>query len=282
LGDHSLRLQVRCAGAFVGFSAGNQPDNREANLGSENPFGASPTTEDDQDTKLAEELVALTSSSDDTGASPMLDANMSSARSIASTSTAASAKPYISKVGVLPSSLPAYHKVFMEREKAKAAGLDIADTTPASLEVPQQPRSQAEQEETIRRLKPHSRSQLRLDEANKRPQGLTPVNPPKKNKPTRWQFGIRSRNAPWDALVCIYKALSKLGAEWIVDEEYDRVHSGDEDGDDYDGSPRSRKHGSTSSIDPTKIYRLPADPWHMKIRWTTDSVLPFRLLLSGH
>ncbi|KAK4452404.1 putative serine/threonine protein kinase [Podospora aff. communis PSN243] len=253
-------------------SAGNQPDNREANLGSDNPFGASPTTEDDQGAKLAEELVNLTTGTDESSASPMLDPNMSSARSIASTSTGASVKPYISKVGVLPSSLPAYHKVFMEREKAKASGVEIADTSLSSLEPLSQPRSQAEQEETLRRLKPHSRSQLRLDEANKRPQGLTPVNPPKKTKPVRWQFGIRSRNAPWEALVCIYKALAKLGAGWIVDEDYDKVHEDNGEEGEYEGSPRSRKHNSTSSIDPTKVYRLPADPWHIKIRWTTETL----------
>lgn len=158
----------------------------------------------------------------------------------------------------------------MEREKAKAEGLEPPDAIPTIVEPANQPRSQAEQEETIRRLKPHSRSQLRLDEANKRPQGLTPVNPPKKNKPARWQFGIRSRNAPWEALVCIYKALNKLGAGWIVDEDYERAHRDDDDTDDYDG-PTIGRRKSTSNMDPTKIYRLPADPWHIKIRWTTDS-----------
>jgi len=219
---------------------------------------------------LTDELSGLTGAPEDPNVSPMLDPTMSSARSIASNSTAASAKPYISKVGVLPSSLPTYHKVFMEREKAKAAGVEI-NLTPSDPDPLPLPRSQADQEETLRRLKPHSRSQLRLDEANKRPQGFTPVNPPKKNKPIRWQFGIRSRNAPWEALVCIYKSLSKLGATWLIDEDYDKVHSGDEQDEEYTESPRSRKQGSTASIDPTKVYKLPADPWHIKIRWTTES-----------
>jgi carbon catabolite-derepressing protein kinase len=119
----------------------------------------------------------------------------------------------------------------MEREKAREAGIpdNVSNHTipdPSSL-----PRTHAEQEETARRLKPHSRSQLRLNEAIKRPQELTPVNPPKKSKPIRWQFGIRSRNAPWEALLCIYKALEKLGCSWLVDEDYEKVH-GDENGDD--------------------------------------------------
>ncbi len=157
-------------------------------------------------------------SPDDSNISPMLDPTMSSARSITSTSTGASARPYVSKIGILPSSTPSYHLAYMERKMARTAGDDLLEIRPAVGEASPQPRSQAEQEETARRLKPHSRSQLRLEEANKRPQGLTPVNVPgKKNKPVRWQFGIRSRNAPWEALVCIYKALSKLGVGWYVD-----------------------------------------------------------------
>ena len=200
----------------------------------------------------------------------MLDPTMSSGRSVASATTG-SAKPYISKVGVLPSSLPAYHKVFMEREAEKTAGRDVPDSKSANLEPLSQPRSQAEQEESLRRLKPHSRSQIRLDEANRRPQGLTPVNPPKKSKPVRWQFGIRSRNAPWEALVCIYKSLSKLGAEWCPDENYE-TDAGEDENDGYDESPHSRNRGSTASIDPTKVYRLPADPWHIKVRWKTEGM----------
>jgi carbon catabolite-derepressing protein kinase len=167
----------------------------------------------------------------------------------------------------------------MEREKAKSEGVELPDVQLAAVhEFSGQPQSQAEQEETLRRLKPHSRNLVRLDDAS-RPQGLTPVNPPKKNKPVRWQFGIRSRNAPWEALLCIYKALAKLGATWIIDEEYDSVH-GEDENDGYDGSRHSRQK-SSSSIDPTKLYKLPADPWNIKIRWTTDSmccyipILPF-------
>ncbi len=52
---------------------------------------------------------------------------MSSARSITSTSTGASARPYVSKVGILPSSLPSYHTAYMEREKARAAGINLPE-----------------------------------------------------------------------------------------------------------------------------------------------------------
>lgn len=200
--------------------------------GTENPYyPASPPNENDL-VRVIGDMSNLTAT-DAPEASP-LDPNMSSSRSITSSNTSASARPYVSKVGILPSSLPAYHRDYMEREQAKEGADDEPHPTPSSPEAAPHPRSQADQEETARRLKPHSRSQLQLDPVNQRnqgPTGLTPVNPPKKPKPVRWQFGIRSRNAPWEALVCIYKALSKLGCTWLVDEEYDRVH-GSGDGDE--------------------------------------------------
>ena len=125
-----------------------------------------------------------------------------------------------------------------------------------------------------RRLKPHSRSQLRMDEAAKRPQGMTPINPTKKPKPVRWQFGIRSRNAPWEALLTIHKALRKLGATYIPDEDFDPRQGKDSvppsgEGsfaDDYVSAGESAK-GSSLSVDPAKRYKLPADPWHIRVRW---------------
>ena len=201
--------------------------------------------------------------------SPLLDPT-SSARSVASTSTGTSARPpYVSKVGILPGSLAMYHKAYVEREKARAEGTELPDAPPTIIEPVSQPRSQAEQEETLRRLKPHSRSFVRLDDAS-RPQGLTPVNPPKKTKPVRWQFGIRSRNAPWEALLCIFKALHKLGASWVVDEDYDAAIQDDENGD-YEGARHSRKKKSMSDEDLAAMYKLPADPWHLNIRWSTSS-----------
>ncbi|KAL2758665.1 hypothetical protein ACRALDRAFT_1061804 [Sodiomyces alcalophilus JCM 7366] len=210
--------------------------------------------------------------------SPMPSA--SSARS--GTSATGVPRPYISKVGVLPSSLPDYHKAYVEREKA---GIEDTPSPPA---LPDEPdgvkRTEAEREEMARRLKPHSKNQHRLEEGSRRPQGLTPVSgpPPKRIKPVRWQFGIRSRSAPWEALLCIHKALHKLGATYVPDEDYEKAHS---DVDDQEGSaggsfddgfgsgsgtqPSQRGSNSAASIDPQKRYKLPADPWHIKVRWET-------------
>jgi carbon catabolite-derepressing protein kinase len=204
--------------------------------------------------------------------------SMSSARSGISQNSL-SPRPYVSKIAILPSSIPAYHKDFIEREKAGIAQ-DISPTVNNNDE-PFSSRTEAEREETARRLKPHARSQLRLDEGPGRPQGMTPINPPKKSKPVRWQFGIRSRNAPWEALLSIHKSLHKLGATYIPDEDYEQVHGKGSEGapstegsfvNDYDGGSNGR--GSSSSMDPTKRYKLPADPWHIKVRWDSRSKLP--------
>lgn len=140
-----------------------------------------------------------------------------SPRSSSSIGTDRSTRPYVSKIGVLPSSLPAYHRDFME---ARRSGRDTTSMLSTAHSEVNEPKAQTEAEklETARRLNPHSKSQIRLDEA-KRPAGMTPV-PQKKSKPTKWQFGIRSRNQPLEAIGCIYRALQKLGAEWVVDEDW--------------------------------------------------------------
>ncbi|KAI0394072.1 Pkinase-domain-containing protein [Xylariaceae sp. FL0594] len=207
-------------------------------------------------------------------ASPLAD----SARST-STITSASPRGYTSHVGILPTSLPALHREYLERQNA---GIDEPLDAPVP-EVPLQPRTPAEQQEAVRRLKPHSKNVVRLDESQSRPQQMTPVTAPKKSKPVRWQFGIRSRNAPFEALLCIYKALAKLGATWLVDEDYNQLESeeseahGDASSEQYfgqanpyDGVPPEQIDPKT--FDPTKYYKLPADPWHITCRWKKTDI----------
>jgi carbon catabolite-derepressing protein kinase len=156
-------------------------------------------------------------------ASPLADSTRST-----STVTSASPRGYVSHVGILPTSLPALHREYLERQ---SAGIEEPLDAPVP-DVPLQPRTPAEQQEAVRRLKPHSKNNMRLDESHNRPQQMTPVST-KKPKPVRWQFGIRSRNAPFEALLCIYKALAKLGATWLQDEDYNKVH-GEEAETQYD------------------------------------------------
>lgn len=225
-----------------------------------------------------------------------------------STGSDRSVRPYISKIGVLPSSLPAIHRAFME---ARKAGKD-PKLSPPKIDEPAEPRiqSSAEQAETARRLKPHSRSHLKLEDA-KKPAGLTPV-PVKKTKPTKWQFGIRSRNQPLEAIGCIYRALQKLGAEWVVDEDFRPSYRDDGDRHRYvetridhcihpnclrdengsfvsnDGGDGASLHHSDSmgdaerstsdmaygSRDSFPHYKLPADPWVLRVRWRKGGMYP--------
>lgn len=63
----------------------------------------------------------------------------------------------------------------------------------------------------------------------------------KKVKPTKWQFGIRSRNQPAEAMLAIYKALRAMGADW----EVPRIRK---PGSHLSGSgSRSRSHSRSGS-----------------------------------
>ncbi|OTA90506.1 hypothetical protein M434DRAFT_22912 [Hypoxylon sp. CO27-5] len=204
-------------------------------------------------------------------ASPLAE----SARSTTSTITSSSPRGYVSHVGILPTSLPSLHKKYLERQNA---GIEEPLDAQPIPDVPLQPRTPAEQQEAARRLKPHSKSAMRLDDSQYHPQTMTPV-APKRSKQVRWQFGIRSRNAPFEALLCIYKSLSKLGASWVVDEDYEKAHSGAEKSNPYEGM--SPDEIDLETFDPIKYYKLPADPWHIVCRWRKDDIRKTSVS-SGH
>ncbi|KAI1091297.1 Pkinase-domain-containing protein [Rostrohypoxylon terebratum] len=253
--------------------------------GADNPYFATspPNVEaEDQMRSVAEALGETTLDSkresqmdypSEAQASPLAD----SARSTTSTITSSSPRGYVSHVGILPTSLPSLHKKYLERQNAGIE--ETLDAQPVP-DVPLQPRTPAEQQEAARRLKPHSKSAMRLDDSQYHPQAMTPV-APKRSKQVRWQFGIRSRNAPFEALLCIYKSLSKLGATWVVDEDYEKAHGPDpadpyaktpneEEGNPYEGM--SADEIDFETFDPIKYYRLPADPWHIVCRWKKDDI----------
>lgn len=224
--------------------------------------------------------------------SPLVDTI--SPRSSSSVGTDRSlARPYVSKIGILPSSLPAYHRDFME-EKRTGRNVGSPLSTVHSEVTEPSPQTEAEKAETARRLNPHSRSQLKLDEASKRPASMTSI-PQKKVKPTKWQFGIRSRNQPLEAIGCIYRALQKLGAEWVVDEDWAPPQRQDQDDDDRTNNNSFVSNGSGASlhhadsldrrddenstgnlrfdrVNPDEHFKLPADPWVLRVRWRQDDL----------
>lgn len=143
---------------------------------------------------------------------------------------------YVSKIGILTSSLPMYHDQFIQMRQ-KADRRKIAEQNGQPLEPEEaamlsqmslgvghgNEQSSEQQAETARRLKPHSRSTLQihaiLQQAEKNPPNADAANPAKsKHKTTRWQFGIRSKNEPVDAVKCLYKALKLMGdCQWHVE-----------------------------------------------------------------
>src|SRR6185312_3239590 len=94
---------------------------------------------------LATQLAALPSSQ---GESPLA--------SMGSSASTTSSRPYVSRIGILPTSLPDYHRALLEHQNFDEPG-DLPEIT----DEPQPARTPAEQEEASRRLRPHSRSLLK-------------------------------------------------------------------------------------------------------------------------
>lgn len=136
-------------------------------------------------------------------------------------------KDYVSKIGILPSSMPFFHNQYMEQRRANRRTDEGEPLDPhelglvSNLSLDAHPREQSREEQaaTARRLKPHSRSTVQLQHIN----ASAAENPDvggqvdrRKAKSTKWQFGIRSRNQPLDAMLCIYRALAAQGAQWQI------------------------------------------------------------------
>ena len=167
---------------------------------------------------------------------PTVDVRQSSV-----SSSITEARSPASTIAILPSSLPDYHAAYMKGHADKSQSPSQVEE---SSQDGQRPRTKEEKEATARRLKPHSKSSTSLHRHEK-PEPLTTLpegKQGKKSRPMKWQFGIRSRNTPAEAMLAIYKALAKMGAQW-------EVPSIREPGDgSRDGSPdrRQDRNGSNS------------------------------------
>lgn len=202
-------------------------------------------------------------------------------------------------VAVLNSSMPDYHKAFMQGQPRTGSAQDII-----SPQEEQRHQTTDEQAATVRRLKPHNRSQVNLEKASRKPDTMTPLaaeQPKKKHRPTKWQFGIRSRNTPHEILLVLYKALKRMDAEWEIPalKRTGRSHSGSEDEsssddnvfqDELELSPdEGKRHGrspvqrSSSGRDRGRQhygphnswgYELPEDPWVVNARIRKEDMFP--------
>lgn len=205
---------------------------------------------------------------------------------------------YKTSIAILPSSLPEYHRAYLKKLKDDE---ERADGPPHG--EPRQP-SAAEQAVTARHLKAHGRSSLNTDKAGGKPESLTPL-PARKAKQLRWQFGIRSRNPPLDAMLCLYRALAKAGAEWEEPETDEASWHGSVDvgdnmmeskwsGSGSYGEGKSRRaddrghrvtypqrgdevgphdHAIESST-PESDDCMPQDPWIIRCRWLKEGMGP--------
>lgn len=219
----------------------------------------------------------------------------------------------ISNVRVLNTSLPHVHEELLQlRAKAKASGED-PDTvlhphrhdghkegdSPIPEEIKDEHgnpmyRSKEEQEATSKALKPHSRSVTALNALrepnNQRPDGMTSLSSEEKRqtssktKQRRWQFGIRSRNQPWEAMKCLYGALIAQGAEWEVNPwlRADNMPEGDDEKDGIPPSPPDLEPGQRHEIMQQKFsflsddYYIPRDAFNIRAR-----ILKRGLLMPG-
>ena len=142
--------------------------------------------------------------------------------------------PYVSKVGILTSSLQFYHNEYMtemkknrtEHQRQEASGIHQAaaqlgrvSLTTSPQDTTMGPELPMEEQAAMRKaLKPHSRSTIQLQHVLSKPiaQGSDETSKPDRKTRTKWQFGIRSRNLPHEAMHCVYKALQSQGAEWEI------------------------------------------------------------------
>ncbi|BFZ54426.1 Protein kinase [Savitreella phatthalungensis] len=96
-----------------------------------------------------------------------------------------------SSIMLLPSSLPIYHKALMQPSDIQSTSISeepvLAGTNISATPTANAPASAAG----------------------------APSMAPKKPRPQRWHFGIRSRSSPIEVVLEIYKALEQMGAEWL-------------------------------------------------------------------
>jgi carbon catabolite-derepressing protein kinase len=108
--------------------------------------------------------------------------------------------------------------------------------------LPPTPEQTEEQRQiSARRLKPNFRALP--DTSRHRPEPMTSL-PAKKPRPTKWQFGIRSRNQPAEAMLAIFKALKAMGADWEVPTIRKAGGTGSRS---QSGSPASQERTQSSS-----------------------------------
>jgi carbon catabolite-derepressing protein kinase len=156
-------------------------------------------------------------------------------------------------------------------------------------------RTPEEQAATVRALKPHSRSVVDLGKLQLEPPESfhAAASPPKKSR--KWQFGIRSRNQPYEAMLCLYKAIAAQGGVWEIlpaEPGLWRPVEGDgrrlltavlENGDpNWDPAPGESKPLQRKYPDLPSDYYVPKDAWFIRARLLKQGVTAPGVSLSAH
>ncbi|KAF2475244.1 Pkinase-domain-containing protein [Lindgomyces ingoldianus] len=177
----------------------------------------------------------------------------------------------ISTVGVLPSSLPEYHRAYMK-------GHPKPLTSPSQEHEPMAPipeQTNEQKAQNARRLKPHARN-TGSSRDSQRPEPMTAL-PTKRPRPTKWQFGIRSRNQPAEAMLAIFKALKAMGADWEVPKiRRAGGRSGSRSGSSSRESSRSRSRSRTRSRGSSISSHSSRDEYRTSARNSDRSISPSR------
>lgn len=125
--------------------------------------------------------------------------------------------PRVSHVRILPTSLPYVHDQLMEQREREQRRADERQARVDAGEYNQEAeqRDASEQEATARHLKPHSRSIVDFDKLRlEPPESVAAPHQPKRSR--KWQFGIRSRNQPYEAILYLYRAIEAQGGVWEI------------------------------------------------------------------
>ncbi|KAJ5797455.1 uncharacterized protein N7503_006751 [Penicillium pulvis] len=186
-----------------------------------------------------------------------------------------SEEPRPSHVRILPTSLPYVHDQLMEqRDREQRARVDEVRRKEAARNEAEGLGSERleltpeEQAATARALKPHARSIIDLDKLRLEPPIGHPISqqPPKRSR--KWQFGIRSRNQPYEAMLYLYRAIAAQGGVWDVQP----VESGTQIGPEATPSPDKPKPLQNKYPDLPSDYYIPKDPWFIRARLLKEGV----------
>ncbi|KAL3476839.1 kinase-like domain-containing protein [Aspergillus californicus] len=176
-------------------------------------------------------------------------------------------EPRVSHVRILPTSLPYVHDQLMEqreRERQRERR-DLEEQAQKRMEDEDVHRAALPQEEqaaTVRALKPHSRSIVDLDKLRfDPPESRSAAHQPKRSR--RWQFGIRSRNQPYEAILYLYKAIAAQGGLWEM-QPFDTGSTMDSEAPDR---PLQNKYPDLPSD-----YYIPKDLWFIRVRLLKQGV----------